>query len=69
MAEELVLEEDLLDDLLRAADEQRAARRARRLELRAASSAASRARGRCGSSSRRRCGKYSSPACCELSAM
>ena len=51
VAEDLVLEEDLLGDLLRAADEVRAAQRAGGVELLARSSAASRARGRCGPSS------------------
>ena len=37
VAEDLVLEEDLLDDLLRAADDERAAGRAQRVELRRAS--------------------------------
>ena len=56
VAEELVLEEDLLDHLLRAADEVRAAQRGRRVVVGAASSAPSRARGRSRSSSRRRAG-------------
>ena len=47
VAEELVLEEDLLDDLLRAADEVRAAQRRGWPRTARASSAASRARGRC----------------------
>ena len=49
--EELVLEEDLLDHLVRAADEVRAAQGRGRRRSPAAASAASRARGRSGSSS------------------
>ena len=59
--EDLVLEEDLLDHLVRAADESGAAQRSRRVELRRASSAASRARGRSGSSLRRTAGRPRRP--------